>query len=59
MNKEDFMTCYRVLNRVANKSESEEKTLKRLSLIIQQIEVQDNAQQELAKIREELQKLDK
>ena len=58
MNKEDFQVCYDVLSAKENKTAAEEKTLKRLTLIIRQIEVQESAQEELSSIREEIQALD-
>ena len=58
MNKEDFQVCYDVLSAKEDKTAAEEKTLKRLTLIIRQIEVQESAQEELSSIREEIQALD-
>lgn len=59
MNKDDFKVCYDVLNVLENRTEEQEKVLKRLELIIRQIEVQENVQKELGEIREALQALDK
>ena len=58
MNKDDFQVCYDVLSAKENRTEAEEKTLKKLTLIIRQIDVQEEAQEALRDIREELQTLD-
>lgn len=59
MNKDDFQICYDVLSAKEDRTDAEEKTLKRITLIIRQISVQENAQAELGEIREEMQALDK
>lgn len=58
MNKDDFQICFDVLSAKEDRTEAEEKTLKRITLIIRQISVQETAQAELGQIREEMQALE-
>ena len=58
MNKYDFQICFDVLSAKVDRTEAEEKTLKRITLIIRQISVQETAQAELGQIREEMQALE-
>ena len=58
MNKDDFQICFDVLDNL-DRNEEQEKTFKKIDLILQQIAIQEKAQEDLTKIRESLQELDK
>lgn len=58
MNKDDFQICFDVLDNL-DRTEEQEKTFKKIDLILQQIAIQEKAQEDLTKIRESLQELDK
>lgn len=59
MNKADFQNCYNVLDSLPERTEAQEKTFKKLDLILHQITIQEQAQEELTNIRTQLQELDK
>lgn len=59
MNKSDFQICYDTLDAISERTSEQEKTYKKLDLILQQIAIQEKAQEDLTKIRESLQELDK
>ena len=59
MNKADFQICYDVLDAISERTAEQEKTYKKLDLILQQITIQEKAQEDLTKIRNDLQELDK
>lgn len=58
MNKNDFQICYDVLEGIEDRSEAQEKTFKKLKLILEQIDIQESAQESLTNIRNQLQELD-
>ena len=58
MNKADFQVCYDALDAISERSEAQEKTYKKLKLILEQIDIQENAQEALSNIRTQLQELD-
>lgn len=58
MNKNDFQICYDVLDDIEDRSEAQEKTFKKIKLILEQIDIQESAQESLANIRNQLQELD-
>lgn len=59
MNKVDFQICYDALDTISERTAEQEKTYKKLDLILQQITIQEKAQEDLTKIRTDLQELDK
>lgn len=58
MNKDDFQVCFDVLDNI-DRTEEQEKTFKKLDLILQQIAIQEKAQEDLTNIRTQLQDLEK
>ena len=58
MNKDDFQVCFEVLDNI-DRTEEQEKTFKKLDLILQQIAIQEKAQEDLSNIRTQLQELEK
>ena len=59
MNKADFQICYDALDAISERTAEQEKTYKKLDLILQQITIQEKAQEDLTKIRNDVQELDK
>lgn len=58
MNKNDFQICYDLLDAKSDRTEAEEKTYKKLGLILQQITIQEDTQEAMNHIREEMQALE-
>lgn len=58
MNKADFQVCYDVLDAIEERTEAQEKTYQKIKLILDQITIQETAQEQLSNIRNQLQELD-